>query len=114
MPQDTPSRELDKVIVRLPDGMRDQLKAAAESNRRSMNAEIVARLAESLQMGAATESLAGHVEDIRQSRGKVEARVDQLLILTEKFAVDAERERERAERLQQRLDALAKAGGATR
>lgn len=47
MSDDFPSRNLDKVVVRLPDGMRDQLKLAAELNRRSVNAEIVARLAES-------------------------------------------------------------------
>lgn len=39
-----PSEQSDKFLVRLPDGMRDSLKAAAESNNRSMNAEIVSRL----------------------------------------------------------------------
>ncbi len=34
----------DKYVVRLPDGMRDRLKAAAADNKRSLNAEIVARL----------------------------------------------------------------------
>lgn len=46
MAQKSDSRDLDKVIVRLPDGMRDRIKAAAEMNQRSMNAEIVAVLAE--------------------------------------------------------------------
>ena len=41
---DYASRDLDKVIVRLPDGMRDQLKAAAKKGNRTMNGEIVARL----------------------------------------------------------------------
>lgn len=49
MPQDTPSRDLDKVIVRLPDGVREMLKLQADHNQRSMNAEIVARLLESLE-----------------------------------------------------------------
>ncbi|MDX3927654.1 MAG: Arc family DNA-binding protein [Shinella sp.] len=39
-----PSEELDKFLLRMPDGLRDKLKAAAEENKRSMNAEIVARL----------------------------------------------------------------------
>lgn len=39
-----PSQQQDRFIVRLPDGMRDQIKAAAENNGRSMNAEIVSRL----------------------------------------------------------------------
>lgn len=42
-----PSRGSDQFVVRLPDGMRDRLKAEAEANKRSMNAEIVARLEES-------------------------------------------------------------------
>lgn len=49
MPQDTPSRDLDKVIVRLPDGVREMLKLQADHNKHSMNAEIVARLLESLE-----------------------------------------------------------------
>lgn len=36
----------DKFIVRLPDGMRDRIRSAAEANNRSMNAEIVATLEE--------------------------------------------------------------------
>lgn len=40
------SRESDKFIVRLPDGMRDRIKVAADANGRSMNAEIVATLRE--------------------------------------------------------------------
>lgn len=34
----------DKFMLRLPDGMRERIKAAADQNNRSMNAEIVARL----------------------------------------------------------------------
>lgn len=35
-------------MVRLPDGMRDKLKSIADANKRTMNAEIVARLEASL------------------------------------------------------------------
>lgn len=38
------NRESDKIIVRLPDGMRDQIAALAESNSRSMTAEVVEAL----------------------------------------------------------------------
>jgi hypothetical protein len=41
-----PSQVQDKFVLRLPDGMRDRIKAAAEANNRSMNAEIVAALEE--------------------------------------------------------------------
>jgi hypothetical protein len=36
----------DQYMLRLPDGMRDRIRAAAERNNRSMNAEIVATLEE--------------------------------------------------------------------
>lgn len=39
-----PSRSADQFVVRLPEGLRDTLKARAASNSRSMNAEIVAIL----------------------------------------------------------------------
>ena len=38
-------RGADQFALRMPDGLRDQIRAAAEANGRSMNAEIVARLA---------------------------------------------------------------------
>lgn len=38
------AQEQDRFIVRMPDGMRDEIKAAAFNANRSMNAEIVARL----------------------------------------------------------------------
>ena len=36
----------DKFMLRLPDGMRERIKAVAEANNRSMNSEIVATLEE--------------------------------------------------------------------
>ncbi|ARC90382.1 Arc family DNA-binding protein [Rhodovulum sp. MB263] len=41
-----PSELAERFQVRLPRGMRDRIKAAAEANNRSMNAEIVAALEE--------------------------------------------------------------------
>lgn len=49
MSDEFPSRLLEKVVVRLPDGVREMLKIQADANKRSMNAEIVARLLESLE-----------------------------------------------------------------
>nr|WP_186211641.1 Arc family DNA-binding protein [Burkholderia gladioli] len=46
-PTQPPSRTADQFVVRLPDGMRDQIAEAAKTNNRSMNAEIVSRLADS-------------------------------------------------------------------
>jgi Arc-like DNA binding domain len=39
-----PSRGLDKFVLRLPEGMRDKIGAAARANKRAMNAEIIQRL----------------------------------------------------------------------
>lgn len=36
----------DKFMLRLPDGMRDRIRVAAEANNRSMNSEIIAALSE--------------------------------------------------------------------
>nr|WP_281399824.1 Arc family DNA-binding protein [Microvirga zambiensis] len=58
MSEDFPSRSLDKIVVRLPEGMRERLKEAAEQNKRSVNAEVVARLEESLNFKSFDE-LAG-------------------------------------------------------
>ena len=44
--KESPSQSQDKFIIRLPDGMRDRIKAAAEKSNRSMNAEIIATLEE--------------------------------------------------------------------
>lgn len=47
-----PSEAQDKFIIRLPDGMREQLKAAAEANDRTMTSEVVARLRASFEKEA--------------------------------------------------------------
>lgn len=44
-----PSETQDRFMVRLPDGMRDKIKAAAQAAKRNMNGEIIARLEASFQ-----------------------------------------------------------------
>jgi hypothetical protein len=41
-------RDPYRFLLRMPQGLREQLSAAAQQNGRSLNAEIVARLAESV------------------------------------------------------------------
>jgi len=53
MPVST-NRDSDKFVLRLPSGMRDEIKAAADKNGRSMNAEIINRLQASLITGNMT------------------------------------------------------------
>jgi plasmid stability protein len=43
-------RGSEQAMIRLPDGMRDQLKSVAARNGRSMNAEIVDRLEQSFRV----------------------------------------------------------------
>ncbi len=43
-----PSELKDRFIVRMPEGMRDQIAEQAAANHRSMNSEIIARLQASL------------------------------------------------------------------
>ncbi len=45
-----PSGRQDQYIVRFPEGMRDQIKALAKTNRRSMNAEIIFALEARMEM----------------------------------------------------------------
>lgn len=42
------SRDADKFVVRLPDGMRDQVAAAAEADDRSMNSLMIKAVREYL------------------------------------------------------------------
>lgn len=39
-----PSEEAERFQIRLPDGLRDEISAAASANCRSMNSEIIIRL----------------------------------------------------------------------
>ncbi|MBQ0707868.1 Arc family DNA-binding protein [Ochrobactrum sp. AP1BH01-1] len=46
----------DKVIIRLPDGMRDQIQKAAKESCRTMNAEIVFHLRNALKPSPQTKT----------------------------------------------------------
>lgn len=72
-------RDSDKFMLRLPDGMRDRLKEEAKSNNRTLNAEIVKRLEESLAIATTTMQtgnvkhsklvlLAGKLNDLQGQR----------------------------------------------
>lgn len=48
MPQQSRSRDQEKIVVRLPDGMRSKLTDRAKANFRSTNSEVVMILANAL------------------------------------------------------------------
>ncbi|WP_410962142.1 transcriptional regulator AmrZ, partial [Salmonella sp. SAL4457] len=53
------SRTADKFVVRLPEGMREQIAEVARSHHRSMNSEIIARLEQSLLLEGALQDNLG-------------------------------------------------------
>lgn len=54
-------RASDKFMLRLPDGMRDKLKEAAQSTKRTLNAEIVARLEQAFEQDSRADLLRGNM-----------------------------------------------------
>lgn len=69
-------------MVRFPDGMRERLRASAEANGRSMNAEIVERLERA-------DALASEVDELRLRLAAAEGRahgVDEMERMVQRFA----------------------------
>jgi predicted DNA-binding protein len=60
--QATTSRESDKFILRLPDGMRERLAEVAVSQGRTMNAVVIGALAEYLADAKSLESQLAGIE----------------------------------------------------
>ena len=78
--QKFPSQLADRFQVRMPDGLRDRLRDAAEANKRSMNAEIIARLEASFEQ-------AGELEFYRRvAEDRDRAMTEGLQALEEKYA----------------------------
>lgn len=69
-PQNTESRHADKYIVRFPEGMRDRLKAAAQANKRTLNAEVVSRLEASFQVEDESTSQRVFVTSVGDGQGR--------------------------------------------
>lgn len=57
---------VDKFVIRLPQGLRNQIRELSESNRRSMNSEIIMVLEQYIQQQASTAS--DELADIAQAR----------------------------------------------
>ena len=63
----SPSRLLDKIIIRVPDGMRERIKRAAEANGRSVNAELLALLDKTYPAVSLIETLAKEMAEVVNS-----------------------------------------------
>ena len=80
----TNSRTADKFVVRLPDGMREQVAEVARKNHRSMNSEIIDRLEQSLlnaQFESAQQMLDGslNAEELKAELTRAYRVIDRLL-----------------------------------
>ena len=65
------SRDSDKFILRLPNGMRELLAEFAIRNDRSMNAEIVARLRMSFDRDDTVHGLSHRVDELERWRDRI-------------------------------------------
>ena len=85
-----PSRTADRIIIRLPDGMRDRLHARAEANGRSLTAEVVDMLERAMGSDGRErlETLRAKLETMRArreslSRGMAELEIQERVLETE-------------------------------
>lgn len=70
MSDQSPSRFLDKIIIRVPNGMRDRIKRVAEANNRSVNAELLVLLDRTYP---AETKIDDHLQGIAEAVGKLPA-----------------------------------------
>ncbi|WP_342650883.1 Arc family DNA-binding protein [Pseudomonas sp. REB1044] len=63
------SRTADKFVVRLPDGMRDQVAATAAADERSMNGLIVIAIREYLDRGQRANALLDALTQAAEAKG---------------------------------------------
>jgi len=63
------SREADKFVVRLPDGLRDQVAQAADADDRSMNSLVVKAIREYLDRTARANVLLDVLTQAAEIRG---------------------------------------------
>ncbi|UUC17573.1 Arc family DNA-binding protein [Pseudomonas asiatica] len=71
------SRDADKFVVRLPDGMRDQVAMAASADDRSMNSLIVKAIREYLDIQQRQQVLLGALVLANQMQGQQDMQVQQ-------------------------------------
>lgn len=75
----------DKYVIRLPDGMRERLKADAEASNRSMNAEIVARLEDFPNLRTALGVTTRENARLRDENERLGWELDRLTEVQERF-----------------------------
>ncbi|WP_370194369.1 MULTISPECIES: Arc family DNA-binding protein [Aurantimonas] len=81
-----PSQLAERFQVRMPDGLRDRLRQAAEANKRSMNAEIVARLDASFDDLEPIDDAKASLRDVLQSQREVRKALLQMSATTRELS----------------------------
>jgi len=74
----TSSRNAEKFVVRLPDGMRDKINQVARKNHRSMNSEIIKRLERTLSEDATGILNVEYLEQLSKRCKELEASLEGL------------------------------------
>ncbi len=89
-----PSDKQDKFMLRFPDGMRDRIRDEADANGRSMNAEIVHRLRQSLgmdevaELSGMAERMGSQADAITHTMGKLYSIIHGLEITLKELEVE--------------------------
>jgi hypothetical protein len=76
---DFPSSKQEQFVLRFPEGMRDRIRAAADENSRSMNAEIIARLDASLDPHANKDEQIAWLHDYLEDQSRERVRLYEAL-----------------------------------
>jgi chromosome segregation ATPase len=69
-------QDQDKYVLRLPDGMRERIRLAADENNRSMNAEIVDRLEESFDWIRKKALHSAEINDLNNEKERLYQELD--------------------------------------
>lgn len=78
-----PSDSADKFIIRLPPGMREQIAAAAKTNNRTMNAEVVLRLQASFDRFP--DSVERAIDKLEQEQAELRQQIEALSFVMEEL-----------------------------
>lgn len=85
-----PSEKLDQYMLRFPDGMRERLKDEAAKNKRSLNAEIIARLEDSFLSEQLT--IVANESAFKPPTARELRRVAEIMVILERNALDERQE----------------------
>lgn len=69
---------VEKFVIRLPQGLRDQIREISEHNRRSMNSEIIMVLEQYIQQQASVDDISFYEEAPQSADSELSKRLESL------------------------------------